>query len=117
MGVVYAVHMTEIRSWVSQYVVTALPDDDVDQHTFSLTVERRAPDRWAICWLGMCFSKNGTWDYEALPSERTNEWKDDHRFDMETALALAKGEVMKIKVNGLTVDGLMEWRKAKGSVT
>lgn len=38
------------------------------------------PEAWAIRNDPLCLSVNGTWDYEPMPSNRTREWLDDHRF-------------------------------------
>ncbi len=37
------------------------------------------------------------------PSERDDDWLDAHRFDLDTALMLAKEAAPKVTVNGFTV--------------
>ena len=56
----------------------------------ALTVEARGDDRWAVKRDGCeCLSVSGKWDYEPLPSSRTDEWMAAHRFDYEEAVARA----------------------------
>jgi hypothetical protein len=70
---------------------------------FALTVERTAPDRWAVRRGQRCLNADGGWDWESIPSERTDEWLAEHRFDESTALALARDAAPKVTVNGWTV--------------
>jgi hypothetical protein len=94
---------------VTGYTVTCLPEDDVAWGgTFTIRVERRGPDRWAVCRLGRCLSTAGNWDYESIPSEREDKWKAEHRFDLKTALRLAKEQAPLITVNGFTVADALE---------
>ncbi len=37
--------------------------------------------RWAVCDANLCMSKTGEWDWEPMPSSRTNEFWDNFRFD------------------------------------
>ena len=47
---------------------------------------RQSPDLWTVhrgdMWLGNleCLSTDGEWAYEPMPSSRTQEWLDGHRF-------------------------------------
>lgn len=45
-------------------------------------------DVWAIRWMGRCWSRSGGWEMEPIPSERTEEWKADHRFTLADAAEL-----------------------------
>lgn len=49
----------------------------------NVTVEARYgnPLRWAICDGGFCLSKKNFWEYENQPSERTDEFLENFRFD------------------------------------
>ena len=72
-----------------------------DAHVFEITVEYRGNRRWAILRHGQCLGADGTWDYELRPSEREDEWIASHRFDLDTALRLAKEAAPGVTVNGL----------------
>lgn len=90
--------------WPTAYEVSCFPEDDIAwAGTFTIRVERRAPDLWAVCRNSRCLSSTGEWDYESIPSERAEEWKAAHRFDLDTALRLAKEAAPRITVNGFTV--------------
>lgn len=47
---------------------------------------------------------HGIHDYEMRPSEREDEWLAAHRFDLDTALELAKATAPNVTVNGFTVE-------------
>lgn len=87
------------------YRVSCLPPESVNYVAFSITVERRGPgdDRFAVLHHGRCLSKDGKWDFEPMPSSRTDEWIIGHRFSLETALRLAKKQAPLIRINGHTV--------------
>jgi hypothetical protein len=87
-----------------KYRICGLDDDDVDSTAWSLTVEWRGPgDVWAVKKHAMCLSSLGDWEMEPIPSERTEEWKQTHRFTKHMAMALALQEYPKLTINGLWV--------------
>ena len=49
--------------------------------TDDVSIEDRGYDRWAIVHTnGNNYNKDGTWDYEPLPSSRTDKWLEEHRW-------------------------------------
>lgn len=99
----------------TEYTVNCLPEDD--GHAFALTVAYRGRNRWAVLRHGSCLSADGQWDYEMNPSSREDDWLDEHRFDLDTALALAKEAAPKVTVNGHTVtDALAMHARREGGV-
>ena len=74
----------------TQYLVTCIPEHKDPGGYRGITVEYRGDDRYAVLHYGRCLGTDGEWDREAGVSERTDEWLDAHRFDLETALRLAK---------------------------
>lgn len=87
----------------TRYVVSCLPDDNINAPHFSLSVEYRGRSLWAVVRHGSCLNSAGQWSYESIPSEREDEWLADHRFDLDTALKLAKEAAPHVTVNGFTV--------------
>lgn len=87
----------------TRYVVSLFPPDDHNGALFNLAVEYRGSGLWAIVRLGYCLGADGEWSYESIPSEREDEWLASHRFDLDTALKLAKEAAPHITVNGFTV--------------
>lgn len=71
---------------VSSVVVLA-PDSGIHSRAAcGINVERAAqrsgPDKWAVrSGTNVCLSKDGTWEFESMPSERDNEWLSLHRWD------------------------------------
>jgi hypothetical protein len=86
----------------TKYTVNLLPETDINAHVFELTVEYRGHGQWAVLRHGWCLDQDGSWDYELRPSEREDEWIAAHRFDLDTALNLAKEAAPGVIVNGLT---------------
>lgn len=50
-------------------------------HNHSVTIEYRASNKWAICDGRRCLSKNGTFEFEPMPSSRDDEFLNRTRFD------------------------------------
>ena len=91
----------EVR--VTQYDVSCFPADHPSAYIFTITVEWRGNDLWAVTDRFQCLDVDGNWDYEPSPSSRDDDWKARHRFPLETALALAQQHAPLIVVNGWTV--------------
>lgn len=94
--------MPEPIVFADRYVVSVLPEDSINFSTYAIEVERKSPDRWAVLHHRFALGTDGDWDYEPLPSERTDEWKATHRFDLDTALELAKAAAPNVRVNRYT---------------
>lgn len=95
--------MTEPTVRVTRYEVSVYPDpNSINASLFTITVEDRGNDRWAVCLRGRCLGKRGQWSWERNPSSRTDRWKNAYRHDLETAVKLAKKAAPHIKVNGMT---------------
>lgn len=96
----------------TEYTVCAVPQDVQDWYLFAIIVARTAPDRWAVRMRSRCLDADGAWDYESIPSERTDEWLAAHRFDLPTALDLARAAALAVTVNGWTVQRVIaEWHR------
>ncbi len=85
---------------VSEFTVNVVADDIPDRHHWAITVADRGNGLWAVTRHGACLSGTGTWDYEPLPSGRTSQWLEDHRFDLHTALDLAIAAAPDVTANG-----------------
>lgn len=99
--------MTEPTVRATRYEVSLLPATDINAGVFALAVEYRAQldgaDLWCVSRYGRCLGADGEWDYEPIPSSRTKEWIASHRFDLDTAIRLAKEAAPHVMVNGHTV--------------
>jgi hypothetical protein len=100
-----AVNEPEVR--VTRYEVSCIPQENINALHFTATVEWRGHGRWAVLRLGECLGADGEWDYEPRTSAREDDWLDTHRFDLNTALQLAKEAAPKLTVNGWTVDDVL----------
>ena len=52
-------------------------------------VEWRGGDSWAIVESCQCYNKNGRWEFEPSPSNRTDEFIERTRWTLEDALRTA----------------------------
>ncbi|MFE9845813.1 hypothetical protein [Streptomyces goshikiensis] len=87
----------------TRYVVSCLPETNDNAPHFSLNVEYRGRDLWAVVRHGSCLNSAGRWSYESIPSEREDEWLAEHRFELDTALKIAREAAPTLTVNGYTV--------------
>jgi hypothetical protein len=87
---------------ITRYEVSVLPEGDINRPVFTIFVEHRGEDRWAVVRHRECMNAKGEWSWESIPSEREDEWLAEHRFNRMTALELAKWAAPRIVVNGDT---------------
>ena len=97
----------------TQYVVSCLPEGAEGRHSFTLNVAYRGNGLWAVIDTPYCLNIDGTWDFEHTPSERTDEWITSHRFDLDTAMDLARKHARLMHVNGFTVADALAMEKKR----
>lgn len=94
-----------VRQMVTRYTVSAVPEDHPTWYHWEINVQRiRRRDgavRWAVLWGPDCLGADGEWDYNSVPSEHSDEWLAEHRFDLETAMRLAIAAAPEIVLNGV----------------
>lgn len=95
------------------YNVSLLPEDHTDAHVFALEVEYRGRGQWAVTWMRDCLSADGEWDFEPNPSSRDDGWLGRHRFDLETALELARQYAPQVTVNGIRAADVARWARPR----
>jgi hypothetical protein len=99
-----APNVPEPTAHAVEYEVSCLPDDDINRHLYAIRVQYRGNGRYAVIRLGdLCLGADGTWDHGVKEYDRGDDWLDAHRFDLETALRLAKEQAPLVTVNGRTV--------------
>ena len=92
----------EVLVEVTRYEVSVLPHDDINRSCFTITVESRGRGLWAVARHSQCLDASGQWDWEPSPSNREDDWLATHRFDLDTALKLARETAPTLRVNGET---------------
>lgn len=98
-----AVQAAEPTVTATAYTVTCVPPGSAPQwYLWALKVEWRGEPGWAVLGGPYCLGTDGDWDFEPSPSSRTDEWTQAHRFDLDTALRLAREHAPKVNVNGMT---------------
>jgi len=96
------------------YEVCAYPGDDINRRHFVIEVTHRGNDRWAILQGGFCLSRStGEWDYESIPSERRDDWLDDHRWSLPEAIERAQDVAPEITLMGKTAVEVAVWAASR----
>jgi hypothetical protein len=116
----------EVR--VTRYEVSCLPEDDINAPAYTLAVEYRGDSRWAVKTGGACLNANGakSWGHhwedgrepvteEELAAHEVSRqaWLDAHRFDEETALAVARKFAPTMTCMGHTVADALRDQEAR----
>lgn len=97
------------------YIVSCLPEGDPERHHLSIKIDRTAPNRWALRWHGECLNiRTREWEYEHIPSERTDEWLADHRVnDFSEAKRIACELAPALTIGPYDVAGFLVWRESQ----
>lgn len=94
--------MTEITVRPTEYTVSCFPEGHEDASSWDVKVEYRGPGSWAVTRFHRCYGRRGQEVFEPSPSSRTDSFKKAYRFDLDTAMAIAKRVAPKVVVNGMT---------------
>lgn len=96
------------------YEVTAAPISLPERDMWTIRVERRGPDSWAVMHRSWCWNRRTkAWDYEPNPSSRTDAFKRTHRFPLEQALNIARTQAPHVTTMGMTAAQAAEkWMEA-----
>ena len=103
--------MSEPRVTVTSYEVTIWPEDcsGMDSAIYCCSVVHSGYGNWSVR-RGSASSGapvlgiDRQWWRERLPSDRTRRELAEHRFDLETALKLAREMAPRVELNGLTAE-------------
>jgi hypothetical protein len=96
------------------YTVCAVPETVEEWEIFAITVERTAPGRWAIRRRSRCLDRDGAWVHESIPSERSDDFLERCRFDLDTALDMARQVAPTLRSNGITAErAAVEWAEER----
>lgn len=110
--------MTDVRVTVDSYKVSIWPEgcSGIDQATYCCSVVCNGYGKWSVRRGALggdapCLGTDGQWHYEHLPSERTEQELAEHRFDLETALNLARNMAPRVTLNGRTAEEALAWHQ------
>jgi hypothetical protein len=93
--------MTEIHEQVSEYTSCALPAGHREYWHFAVTVHLRGDGRWTVGHGGYVLSGDGTWRPET-------SLRQSDRFDLDTALRLAREAAPHVEINAWTAAAVLE---------
>jgi hypothetical protein len=97
----------------TEYTLSPLPEGDINSTAFEVKVAYRGRGLWAVSRHRQCLARSGEWDWESIPSERTDEWLAEHRFPLDEALRLAREELPNLRVNGMTAAEVSAWAEQR----
>lgn len=100
--------MTIINAQVTRVEFCGLPEDHSAAPPFTVSVEYRGYDKWAVLWRNRCLNRDGEWVHEGMPGNRDPDTIDQIRFDYDEAMNLAGRQAATIKVRGLTYQQVLE---------
>lgn len=109
--------MPDIRP--SQYLVAPTGYDELvhtDKDAWRLTIVLvdSENDRWGVKRFSYRLNRNTMeWSYEPIPSERTDQWREDHQFTYEEAANAALALVDDLVVNGMTAQEASDYVAAR----
>lgn len=90
---------------VTKIEVSAVPFDLPGAHHFSLWVELRSEGRFCVSnGFSEVLDVDGDWVWESRPSERGDDFIARTRYDLETAMAMARAAAPSVTVNGFSVE-------------
>lgn len=93
----------EANVQATTYEVCCLPFGWKARRYFTLTVQYRGDDLWAVCRDGYCYGENGAEEYEPSPSNREDDFLTRFRFPLPRALQIARERAPGLTVNQYTV--------------
>ena len=100
-----------VRVTVTSYEVSIWPEDCscIDSAIYCCSVTHSGYGNWKVQRgstgsTGAVLGADGQWHHERLPSNRRKKELAEHRFDLETALKLAREMAPRMTLNGLTAE-------------
>lgn len=100
----------------TRYLVTQIPLSHENSAIWSLELAWRGPESWAVMWNSRCLNADNEWDYEPLPSERSDQWIADHRFTFDEARERAIAALPQLRINGMTSADVLALMAKRGEL-
>ena len=112
----------QVTQHITEVTVSVLPIGHIERGTWGLQVVYRGHaldddptgDRYAVKHLSRCLNRDGKWEMEPIPSERSDEFIERTRFGYWEALQRACEQAPLIRVNGMTAADVLA-REARRS--
>jgi hypothetical protein len=82
-----------------------------DKDGYHVTVEKRSDGRWAVVQLGFVLNDVEEWEYECLPSNRSDEFLERTRYPFDVAMEKAKKVIVSESLRAKLGDRVLEKEK------
>lgn len=94
---------------IEKYSFSVLDIDHPERFLFSVCVEYRGENKYAITWLSSCYNKStDKWETEPVKSFRTPAWQANHRFGLAEAKTRARELCKDLTVNKTHIKDLVD---------
>ncbi len=111
-----AVAVASAREDVSEFVVSVYPDrESISWSSFAITVKDCGPHGWGVIRWSRCLNRAGEWVNQPGRDDRDEAWFAAHRFDLDTALQLARAAAPHLRSNGSTPAECWAWEQVQVS--
>lgn len=98
-----------------EYTVCAYPDPtSINYDSFAITVRDGHAWGWGVTRYSRCLNSSGEWVTQPDKESRDEEWAKTHRFDLDTALRLAREAAPHVRSNRETIAEVWAWEQAQG---
>lgn len=92
---------------VTQFTLSVLPEDNVNYRHYAVRVEYGRGEGWAVRnAIGDCLGADGEWMFDGArfieDPDAKAAWLAEHRFDLSTAMKLARDAAPDVTINGRT---------------
>lgn len=95
--------------FASEYTIDPCPTHPVEPALFAVKIEWRGEDRWRVTHMSHVYGADGTFEYEGSNHREDENYMATHRFDLDTAVELARRIAPTVKVGRMTFQDWKDW--------
>jgi hypothetical protein len=107
-----AVAVAAAREDATEFVVSAHPDrESINWDSFAIRVKDCGRYGWGVLRWSRCMNRAGKWVNQPDRDDRDDAWFAEHRFDLDTALRMARAEAPHLRVNGSSLADVLEFER------
>jgi len=96
----------------TEFTICAHPDrESINYSSFIIRVVDCGRYGWGVTRYSRCLNADGEWVNQPDRDERDEAWFARHRFDLDTALQLARAAAPHVRCNGSTLAEVLDWER------
>jgi hypothetical protein len=110
-----AVAVAAAREDATEFVVSAHPDrESINWDSFAIRVKNCGRYGWGVIRWSRCLNRAGDWVNQPDRDDRDDAWFAEHRFDLDTALRMARAAAPHLRANGATLAEVLAFEAERG---